>query len=172
MDNIEEVENFENQFSQYMGTNYCIAFPLARSAIYFSLKAKSFPEGTEIIMPPISIKGILDVVLDLKLEPVFVDIDPDTLCFDLSELKNSITNETKAILITYLYGIVPNMVDLINVCRKYGLFIIEDYSHNLNATYNNKKLGTFGGWGLSSSSQVPSWQKHPGYAPASKFSLI
>ena len=152
LDNKEDVQNFEKQFSQYMGTKHCIAFPFARTAIYFSLRAKSFPEGTEIIMPPISIKGILDVVLDLKLKPVFVDIDPDTLCFDLSELKNSITNETKAILITYLYGIVPNMVDLINVCRKNGLFIIEDYSHNLNATYNNKKLGTFGDVGIYSSS--------------------
>ena len=152
--NKEEVHNFENEFLKYMGTKHCIAFPFARTAIYYSLKTNSFPEGTEIIMPPISIKGILDVIIDLKLKPVFVDIDPVTLCFDLSELKNTITNKTKAILITYLYGIVPDMEDLMNVCKQNGLFVIEDYSHNLNATYRGKKLGTFGHVGIYSSSSV------------------
>jgi len=118
------------------------------------LKTKSFPEGTEIIMPPISIKGILDVVLDLKLKPVFVDIHPDTLCFDLNGLKKSISSKTKAILITYLYGIVPDIEDLFNLCSQNDLFIIEDFSHNLNATYNGKRLGTFGHVGIYSSSSV------------------
>ena len=88
LDNKDEVHNFEKIFSEYMGAKYCIAFPFARTAIYFSLKVRSFPEGTEIIMPPISIKGVLDVVLALKLKPVFVDIDPDTLRYDISGLKN------------------------------------------------------------------------------------
>ena len=154
LDNKKEVQNFENKFSKYMATKHCIAFPFARTAIYFTLKSRSFPEGTEIIMPPISIKGILDVVLDLKLKPIFVDIDPDTLCFDLGELKKSITNNTKAILITYLYGIVPNLDELIKTCNQNELFIIEDFSHNLNSTFNSKKLGTFGDVGIYSSSSI------------------
>ena len=150
----EAINNFENQFSHYMGTKYCIAFPFARTAIYYSLKAQSFPVGTEIIMPPITIKGILDVVLNLGLKPIFVDIDKDTLCFDLNALRKSITNNTKVILITYLYGIVPDMEALISICKQQKLFIIEDFSHNLNATFKDKKLGTYGNIGVYSSSSV------------------
>ena len=160
--NKDEVRNFEKIFSEYMGAKYCIAFPYARTAIYFSLKVRSFPEGTEIIMPPISIKGILDVVLVLKLKPVFVDIDPDTLCYDMSGLKKSISKKTRAILITYLYGIVPEMEDLFGLCNQNGLFIIEDFSHNLNAAYDGKKLGTFGHVGIYSSSSVKTFDTYGG----------
>ena len=156
------VAQWEVEFAKYIGTNHSVAFPFARTAIYFALKSQNFPKGSEIIMPPITIKGILDVVLDLDLCPVFVDIDLDTLCFDLNKIENVITPKTKAILLTYLFGIVPNMGEMINLCKKNNLFAIEDFSQCLNGKYKNKKVGSFGNVGVYSSSSTKTLDTYGG----------
>lgn len=144
----------EQVFSEYMDAKGAVAFSFARTAIYVALKVKSYPVGSEIIMPPITIKPILDVVLGLGLKVVFVDLDQETLCFDCDKLEKAITKKTKAINITYLYGIVPDLDQILFLCRKNNLFVIEDFSHNLNAEYKGKKLGTFGDVGVYSASSV------------------
>ena len=60
-----QIAEFEDEFATNMGRKHCIAFPSARIALYYSLKSLKLSEGSEIIMPPITIKGILDVVIDL-----------------------------------------------------------------------------------------------------------
>lgn len=147
-------QKLQKEFAQYMGSSDCIAFPFARTAIYFALKSKGFEEGDEIIMPPISIKPMMDVVIAAGLKPVFVDLELETLCFDKDKLESAITSKTKAVLLTYLFGNVPNMEALMGICRKHHLFVIEDFSHALNATYDRKKLGTFGDVGIYSCSAI------------------
>ena len=162
LDDVRKISKFEQQFADYIDCKYCIAFPFARTAIYAALKLQNLPEGAEIIMPPITIKPMLDVVLDLKLRPVFVDLDPNTLCFDLEQLKAAITANTKAILITYLFGIVPNMEQLIALCREKNLFVIEDFSHCLNGKYRDKKIGSFGNVGIYSASSIKTFDTYGG----------
>ncbi|BCA94972.1 hypothetical protein TUM19329_13330 [Legionella antarctica] len=162
LDNKPVINNFEQQFASYIGCQHGLSFPYARIAIYFTLKLKQFSPGSEIIMPPITIKAILDVVLDLGLKPVFVDIDPDTLGFDLNKLQKSITPYTKAILITYLYGMVPNMESMLTICNDYHLFIIEDFSQCLNGEYKNKKVGGFGHVGIYSASSIKTLDTYGG----------
>ena len=150
----ETIRLFETNFAFYNSCKYCTCFPYARTAIYFALKAINLPPGSEIIMPPITIKAILDVILYLNLKPVYVDLDVDTLCYDTHLLKESITQSTKAILITYLFGIVPNMDEIISTCKKNNLFIIEDFSQCLNGEYREKKVGGFGHVGVYSASSI------------------
>ena len=154
LDDSDLVKKFETEFAGYIGRKYCFAFPYARTAIYFALKSQKLPPESEIIMPPISIKGILDVVLNLGLKPVFVDIDPDTLCFDFEKLKEAISENTKAVLVTYLFGMVPNIEQMVLHCRQKELFVIEDFSQCLNGKFNNKKIGCFGDVGIYSSSSI------------------
>jgi perosamine synthetase len=158
--NGEEVKKFECFFADYMKSAHCVSFSYARTAIYAALKAAHLPEKSEIIMPPITIKPILDMVLKLGLKVVFVDIERETLCYNLEQLKKSITSATKAINITYLYGIVPDVEAIVSLCRKHGLFIIEDFSHNLNAEFKGKKLGTFGDVGVFSASSVKAFDMY------------
>jgi len=163
--NIDEksiVNDFEKEFAVYAGRKYSLAFPFARTAIYLALKSQDIPRGSEIIMPPITIKGILDVVLDLGLIPVFVDIDLDTLCFDCNKIEGSITSKTKAILITYLFGIVPDLDRMIDICKKSDIFIIEDFSQCLNGKYNNQKVGSFGDVGVYSASSIKTLDTYGG----------
>jgi len=151
--NNEEIVNiFEDKFAKLNGSSYCVAFPYARSAVYHSLKINNFEENSEIIMPPITIQAMLDAVLELGLKPIFVDIDLDTLSYDLVDLEKKISVNTKAILLTYLYGIVPNVDEIIKICKKRSIFIIEDFSQCLNGKFNEIKVGNFGDIGVYSSS--------------------
>jgi perosamine synthetase len=156
------VAKWEVEFAKYIGTNHSVAFPFARTAVYFALKSQNFPKGSEIIMPPITIKGILDVVLDLGFCPVFVDIDLDTLCFDLNKIENVISPKTKAILITYLFGITPDIDRIINICKKNGIFVLEDFSQCLNGKFNDKKVGSFGDVGVYSASSIKTLDTYGG----------
>ncbi|OBH56559.1 DegT/DnrJ/EryC1/StrS aminotransferase family protein [Mycobacterium sp. E2479] len=158
----ETVAEFERAFARYMGVSSAHAFPYARTALYFALKAQNFEPGSEIIMPPITIKPMMDIVISLGLKPVFADIELDTLCFDLDELKKAITPKTRAVLLTYLFGIAPNVDRLMALCREHALFVVEDFSHALNASWNGKKLGTFGNVGIYSCSRTKTLDAYGG----------
>lgn len=162
LEDTQKVEAFEKKFASYMGSKHSVAFPFARTAIYYALKLKNFEPGSEIIMPPITIKQILDVVLDLKLKPVFVDINPDTLCFDAAQLKQALTPKTKAVLVTYLFGMVPDLEEIMSLSKQNGLFVIEDFSQCLNGKFNGKKVGTFGDVGVYSSSSIKTLDTYGG----------
>lgn len=154
LDNQEVINSFEKEFANRIGTKYAKTMPFARYALYEILKYKNFPKDSEIIMPPITIKPMVDIVLMLGLKPIFVDIELDTLCFNKEELEKSISPNTKAILLTYLFGIVPNMDNILNICKKNDLFVIEDFSHTVNAKYKDKQIGSFGDVSIYSSSSL------------------
>jgi perosamine synthetase len=156
------IDKFEKAFASYLGSKHCVAFPYARVAIYYALKNKNLPTGSEIIMPPMTIKAILDVVLDLGLKPVFVDIERDSLCFDQEKLEKAVNSKTKAILVTYLYGMVPDLETMISFCREKKLFIMEDFSQCLNGEFQGRKVGTFGDIGIYSASSIKTLDTYGG----------
>ncbi len=148
------INKFEVAFAQYCGRKYGIVFPFARTAIYFVLKGLDLPKGSEVILPPITIKGIVDVVLELGLKPRYIEIDKNTICFDLDDLKTKITPLTKAVIITPLFGLVPDMDAMIKIFSENNIFIIEDFSQCLNGAYKKKRVGNFGHVGIYSSSSI------------------
>ena len=154
LDNTDKITEFEGLFAKNNQRKYCVSFPFARTAIYFALKAKNLPKGSEIIMPPISIKGILDVVISLGFVPRYVDLDLENFCFDSKKLEEAINENTSAIIITYLFGTAPDVGKLIDICKSNNIFIIEDFSQGLNATSQSVKLGSFGDASIYSSSAI------------------
>jgi dTDP-4-amino-4,6-dideoxygalactose transaminase len=157
-----KVAELERAFASYMGVETATAFPYARTALYFALQAQDFEPGSEIIMPPVTIKPMMDVVISLGLRPVFVDLELDTLSFDPAELKKAITPKTRAILLTYLFGVAPNLDPLLAIAKEHGLFVVEDYSHALNAKFKGRKLGTFGDVGIFSCSKTKTFDAYGG----------
>ncbi len=162
IDDDTTVARFEAAFAAYVGRAHALAFPSARTAIHAALTARAFPPGTEIVMPPITIKPILDVVLACGLVPVYVDLDPETLCFELEKLRQAVTPRTRAILVTYLFGLVPDMDRLMGLCRAHRLFVIEDFSQCLNGTFRGRKIGSFGDVGVYSSSFIKTLDTYGG----------
>ena len=103
LSNSKKIIEFENLFAKNSNRKYCVSFPFARTAIYFALKAKNIPKGSEIIMPPISIKGILDVVISLGLVPIYVDLDLQNFCLKRITLKMLLIKiHVQSLLLIYL----------------------------------------------------------------------
>ena len=162
LNNQDVIKDFERKFASNLGLPYAVSFPLARTAIHAVLTTKKFAPGSKIIMPPMSIKGILDVVLDLGLDPIFVDIDPVNACFDPIQLLKAVDEKPVAAIVTYLFGLTPEVDDIFSVLRKENIYIIEDISQALNATYDGLKLGTFGDCAVYSASAIKTLDMYGG----------
>jgi perosamine synthetase len=153
----------EKLLSDKCGHSDVVFFPFARTAVYFTLKSLALPEETEILMPSITIKAMLDVVLDCKLKPVFVDSNPKTGCFDeASLLKAMEVSNPRICLLTYLFGVVPDVESIVNSLKKRDIFIIEDFSQAFGATFNNRPLGSFGDVSIYSASAVKTLDTYGG----------
>lgn len=148
----DDVGRFERAVAHRLGARSCVAFPLARSALLHALEAAGLSPGDEVVLPPISIPGVVDAVEALGLRPVYADIDPDTLVFDPSSVAERLTPRTAAIVVTYLFGVTADPGELLRTCRSAGLFVIEDFSHNFGAAVGDRSVGTLGDVGIYSSS--------------------
>jgi len=173
LENETIIRRAEQMFAAHVGRTECIAFPLARTAIWATIQELNLPRGSRVIMPPITIKPILDVIVHLGHEPVFVDIDPTTACFDERELVEVVKTRPAVAVFTYLFGLVPNVDRIVRTLREHDVFIIEDFSQCLNGEFNGRKIGTFGDVAVYSASSVKTFDTFGGgYALTNDAKLI
>ncbi|MFZ9730509.1 MAG: DegT/DnrJ/EryC1/StrS family aminotransferase [Ilumatobacteraceae bacterium] len=156
------IRQAEAKFAAHIGRSECIVFPFARTAIWATMQELNLPRGSRVIMPPITIKPILDVVVHLGYEPVFVDIDPTTACFDEQELAEVVKSRPAVAILTYLFGLVPNVERITRMLQENGVYIIEDFSQCLNGEFGGRRIGTFGQVAIYSASSVKTFDTFGG----------
>jgi perosamine synthetase len=132
------------KISRQFGFDEVVLFPYARSAFYAILKSLDLPPKSEILLTPITIGPMLEVILALGHRPVFVDIELETFCVDIDDLRAKLGRRPTCFLLTYLFGYVPNIEAVADLCRAAGTALLEDISHNIGATYKGRSLGSFG----------------------------
>ena len=137
------VSKFENQFKKYLGSDDCIAVNSGTSALNLALSLINI-KNKEVILPSLSFVSTAHAVIINGGTPIFVDIDPETMCIDPNEIQKSITSKTTAILPVHFGGFPCNLKDIQNIADRHNLTIIEDAAHATGATYNNKKIGSYG----------------------------
>ena len=103
-----------------------------------------YPEGGEVIIPPLTWVSDVNSVLFSGFNPVFVDINLNNLSFDLDKLKGAINENTKAIFVTHVLGLNALSDSLLQLCVDNNILLIEDVCESHGATFNNKKLGSVG----------------------------
>jgi len=156
------VAQAEASFAAHVGREHCLVFPFARTAIHMTLRSLGLQPGDRVLLPPMTIKSILDVVLDLDLEPVFVDIDPATASFDSGELSRALERRPKVAILTYLFGLVPDLDDLMGRLTDAEVFVIEDFSQCLNGRWRDRAIGTFGDVSVYSASSIKTFDTFGG----------
>lgn len=119
-------------------THSCTA-ALEMAAILLDIK-----DGDEIIMPSYTFVSTANAFVLRGGIPVFVDIKPDTLNIDENLIEQAITPKTKAICVVHYAGISCEMDKILEIARKYNLYVVEDAAQALGSFYNNKPLGTLG----------------------------
>tara|TARA_Y100000593_G_C4313028_1_gene339317 strand:+ start:1013 stop:2188 length:1176 start_codon:yes stop_codon:yes gene_type:complete len=144
--NGEKVKEFENKWSEWLGVKHSVFVNSGASANELTMLALKymFPEGGEIIVPPLTWISDINSVLFANFEPVFVDINFNNLSFDLDELEKKITDNTKAIFITNVLGLNALSKKLLDICEKNGILLIEDVCESHGSTFGKDKLGSIG----------------------------
>ena len=140
----EIVKKFEKQFSQFIGKKYGITFCNGTSSIEAAIYALNFSQNDQILVTANTFHASIGPIKNLNCEPVFVDIDKDTLTIDCEDLKKKINNKSKGILIVHPWGYPCNMDQVTKIAKENNLKLIEDCSHAHGATYDKKKIGSFG----------------------------
>lgn len=145
-----EVEEFEEEFSQYIGVKKSIGVNSGSDALFLAIKSLKIGIGDEIITVSHTFISTVDAIVRNGAKPVFVDIDPETYCMDVSKIEKNINKNTKAILTVHLYGHPVDLDPLRELANKYGLFLIEDACQAHGAEYNGDKVGGVGDIGCFS----------------------
>ena len=133
-----QTQELENTFSKHWNRNKCITTSTCRLSLYYVLKSLNLKEGDEVLLTPIQIPDFINVILNLKLKPVFIDINRETESVDLQDLKSKINKNSKVLLATYLTGLVPDIKKISNICEDNSIFLIEDISHSYGSFLGRK----------------------------------
>ncbi len=138
------VAEFEKAYAEKYGITYCLGCANGTDAIYIALKALAIGEGDEVITVANSWISTSETISQTGARPVFVDIEPDYYTIDPKKIEEKITEKTKAIMPVHLYGQPAEMDAISALCRKHGLFLIEDTAQAHFAEYRGQNVGTFG----------------------------
>jgi dTDP-4-amino-4,6-dideoxygalactose transaminase len=122
----EWVEQFEEQFSRFVGSRYAIGVGSGTAALELALKAAQIGAGDEVILPANSFFATAEAVSNVGARPVFADVDPRTCHLDVASSERLITARTKAIIPVHLYGWAMDMTALQKLAGRHRLTIIED----------------------------------------------
>ncbi len=142
----KNVLEFEKKWSKWLGVKYSVFVNSGSSANLISLAIlkDKYPEGGEIIVPPLTWVSDITAVKMNGFTPVFADISMKTLSLDTEKILLKITSKTKAVFITHAQGFNGLSSKLIQILKKKKIYLIEDVCESHGATFNKKKLGSFG----------------------------
>lgn len=146
----KKVEKFEQEFSSYHNEKYCFGVASGLDALLLSLKAFDFERESEVIVPSNTYIATILSILHAGLKPVLVEPDILTYNIDPKKIEESITANTKAIMIVHLYGKSCEMAKIVEICGKYKLRLIEDCAQSHGAKFKGQLTGTFGEFGAFS----------------------
>jgi dTDP-4-amino-4,6-dideoxygalactose transaminase len=141
--NKKYVQLFEKKLRESTDTAYAFAMCNGTIALQIAIRSLNILAG-EIITTPHSFIASASSILWQNCKPVFVDVEPDTLCINPDLIEEKITEHTKAILAVHIYGSVCNIDAIEQIARKYNLPTIYDGSHAFGVTYQNQSVFNFG----------------------------
>jgi len=137
-------ERLEREFAEFHNRKYALMTTNCTSALHLLLAALEIGPGDEVIVPECTWIASASPVTYLGANLVFCDIEKDTWCIDPVSIEKSITKKTKAVIAVDLFGNMPNMTEIEKICKKNGIFLIEDAAEAIGSSYHGKKAGSFG----------------------------
>lgn len=146
-----KTKQFETEFSSFLLNRFpianinlhSIAVNSATAGLHLALEALGVGPGDEVITTTHTFTATAEVVRYLGADPIFVDIDPQTLNINTGLIESKITPKTKVIIPVHFAGLVCDMDKIIKIAKKHNLKIVEDAAHTLPADYKGQTVGTF-----------------------------
>jgi perosamine synthetase len=138
------IDKFEEDIKNYVGCKFAVAVNSGTAALHLAMFAIGINKDDEVIVPAISFIASANCILYQSGNPVFCDIDPDTLCIDTTKIEELITPKTKAIIMVDMCGQPCNFDEIKKIAKKYNLIVIQDAAHSLGSLYKGiHKVGSY-----------------------------
>lgn len=150
------VDAFEKKFAQYIGVNSAAAVSSGTAAVHLALKLLGVNSGDTVFCSTLTFVASANPIIYQGAEPVFIDSEPDTWNMSPKALERAfeeaikIGKLPKAVILVHLFGQSAKLDEIITICNKYAVPIIEDSAESLGATYKRKQTGSFGKFGVFS----------------------
>jgi dTDP-4-amino-4,6-dideoxygalactose transaminase len=145
-----QVQAFESEFAAFCGCSYGIGLSSGTDALVLALRACEIGPGDEVITVANTFIATVEAIGLVGATPVFVDVDPDTYTMDWRQLDGVLTPRTRAIIPVHLYGHPVELQPILDFAHMHGLRVIEDASQAHGATYQGRRVGSFGDIGCFS----------------------
>lgn len=161
------VKSLEEKIADYSGCKYAVGVSSGTDALLIALMALGIKNGDEVITTPYSFFATAGIIARLGAVPVFVDIDPVSYNIDPANIEKAVTDKTRAIIPVHLFGQMANMSPIMDIARKYNLYVVEDAAQAIGSEddqhrragsvghigclsfFPSKNLGAFGDAGMS-----------------------
>jgi dTDP-4-amino-4,6-dideoxygalactose transaminase len=149
-----EVEQFEAAWARYCGARHCVGVGNGLDALRLGLQALGVGPGDEVLVPAHTFIATWLAVSALGAVPVPIDADAATYNVDVSRIEAAITDRTRAIIPVHLYGQPVDLDPLLEIARRYELWVLEDAAQAHGARYKDRRIGSHG--------DAVAWSFYPG----------
>ena len=154
-----KVHQFQKNLEEYLGAKHVIPCANGTDALQIAMMGLGLKPGDEVITADFTFAATVEVIALLQLTPVLVDVNPVSFNIDVDAIEKAITPNTKAIVPVHLFGLAANMDEILDLAKKYNLYVIEDNAQGIGANYTRKdgskiKTGVIGD--VASTSFFPS----------------
>ena len=148
----ENVNKFEEELANYVGVGYAAALSAGTAAIHMALKALDVKQGDIVFCSSLTFSATANPIIYQNATPVFIDSEKETWNMDPVALEKAFEKypNPKAVVIVHLYGTPAKMDEIMAICKKHNVPLVEDAAESLGATYKGKQTGTFGKYGIYS----------------------
>lgn len=146
------IDCFEMEFAKTIGIEKAVALSSGTAAMHMAIKACNIQQGDIVFCPTFTFAATANPILYEQGIPVFLDSDKESWNLDPNALEAAFKKypKVKAVIVVHLYGLAAQMDDILYLCEKYGVPLIEDAAESLGTTYKGKYTGTFGEFGVFS----------------------
>jgi len=139
-----EVAQFEKIFAKKVGTKYAVAMNSCSSALFVSLLCAGVKPGEKVAVPAFTFIAVPSAIVHAGAQPVLIEID-ENYVMDLNDFEEKVKNgDVKTLMLSYMRGRMPNVDEVIKLCDKYNITLLEDSAHSLGILWNGVQTGTFG----------------------------
>jgi perosamine synthetase len=135
---------FELAFAAFTGRRFAISLPSCTSGLHLALLTSGIGAGDEVIVPDVTWIATSAPVSYVGATPVFADFDPASWCITADSIEAVLTPRTKAVIVVDLYGNMPDLDPILELCRDRNIVVIEDAAEAAGAIYRGRPAGSFG----------------------------
>lgn len=152
----KNVTEFENEMEMKLGARKAVALSAGTAAIHMALKAIGVGKGDIVFCQSLTFSATANPIVYENATPVFIDSDKETWNMDPKALECAFEKYEKkgkcpkAVIVVHLYGLCAHISEIVKICQKYQVPLIEDAAESLGTTYHGKYTGTFGDYGIIS----------------------